>query len=346
MSRKRFPTLYLGLGLLLGASLMASCNKEEKEEVTPAPECALLTFTLNDIKTKKVITLDDGTDSTYVINCPARNYPFTIDQVNNLVYNKDSITYGTQTTEVGVNCTTDPGCKITFKKDGEDVAFSSGDTIDVSQPLVFTIWSTDSKYSRDYLVKVNVFQTNPGESSWHTMNSHPDLASLKPDVSDVVADFLTDHHADHVFAFRYPLKTNASIDRQLVVCYDDNSTDSLACLWTRLSTEETWSEMRPSADNPYGCPLLENMIVTRYDGCLYAFGGKSRGGRKPAVEAFERTFVSVDNGITWRTYSDKLSLPEALLGYDGTFDAAVDEQNFMWIVLEDGTTWRGKLNSL
>ena len=87
-------------------------------------------------------------------------------------------------------------------------------------------------------------------------------------------------------------------------------------------------------------------MVIRYNGDLYAFGGRSKGNRAPAVEAFSRMFISVDNGVTWRSHSNKLSLPEDLLGYNSTFDAAVDEDYFLWIVLEDGTIWKGKQSGL
>ena len=345
-TRKTIVCFLTGL-LLAGSLTLTSClQEEEKEDVFSTPQCALLSFSINDIKTKKTTTLSNGTDTTYTVNTPGSLFPFTIDQERNLVYNKDSVTYGVQTERISVKCSADGAASIYYQKDGERVSFTSGDTLDLTHPVTFTIVSSDEMYSRDYLVTLNVHQANPDATSWHKVNRPVDFEQWKPNVSDVVADFLGAHQADHVMGVRYPLLTNGNIERKLVVCYDDAATDTLAHVWVRLSSEDRWTEMVPSADNVYGCPLLDNLCVVRYGGCLYAFGGKSRGGRVVPIEAFERTFVSVDNGITWRTFSDKLSLPKELRGYEGKFDVAVDADNYMWIVLEDDTAWKGKLNGL
>ena len=334
---------YILLGVV--SFVLTSCLGKDSDSDLSS-ECALLTFSIADIQTPKTITLEDGRDSTFTVSTAVSNYVFSIDQINRLVYNIDSIPYGVQTEKVVVKSTASTSATIYYDKDGESTAFSSGDTLNLTQSLVFTVVSQDKKYSRDYTVTLNVHRVSPGESSWRQVTAPADLQRMKADVSDIEADFLAAHPAEKVFAFRYPLKTNTTIMRNIVVCYDVASTDSLAHVWTRLSTEPEWQEMYPSTDNPYGCPLLENLMVIRYNGDLYAFGGRSKGGRTPAVEAFERMFVSVDNGITWRKYSDKLSLPEELLGYNGAFDAAVDDDDFLWIVLADGTAWRGKLKNL
>lgn len=330
--------------LVLGTMMLTACLGSSDD--TESSECALLTFSISDIKTPKSITLDDGTDSTYTVVTTTSTIVFTIDQVNSLVYNVDSIPFGTKTDVVPVSCTASTSSSIYYDKEGVRTSFTTGDTVNFTHPVVFTVVSQDKKYSHDYTITLNVRKVDPGESSWHKVSGTVDLQAMKPDVSAIEADFLAQHAADHVFAFSYPLTTNKTIMRNLVVCYEDAELDSLAHVWTRLSTETEWSEMCPSADNPYGCPLLENLMVVRYNGDLYAFGGKSKGGRTPAVEAFSRMFVSVDNGVTWRSHNEKLSLPDELLGYNGAFDAAVDNDYFLWIVLEDGTIWKGKQSGL
>lgn len=331
--------------LVLGAMVLSACLGKN-DDTEQSSECALLTFSISDIKTPKTVTLEDGTDTTYVVQTPTSKCVFNIDQLNSIVYNTDSIPFGTQVEKVAVSCTASTSSSIYYNKNGERTSFTTGDTINFTWPVVFTIVSQDKKYSRDYTVVLNVRKVDPGESSWHKVAGTIDLAAMKPDVSALEVDFLASHTADHIFAFSYPLTTNATITRNLIVSYDDVANDSLAHVWTRLSTETEWREMIPSADNPYGCPLLENLMVVRYNGDLYAFGGQSKGGRMPVVEAFSRMFISVDNGVTWRSHANKLSLPEELKGYNGAFDAAVDEDKFLWIVLQDGTVWKGKQSSL
>ena len=356
LNRMMHKTRYavLAAALLLGAALCTACLGDAVDENSDSPNCALLTFSIEDIKNKYVYSTDDGEDSTVIVTISASDIAFTIDQKQRLVYNTDSVKYGTDLHLINIDGTADGLVSCTY--DGTTMEIDNtessnydqfeGDSVDFSAPRILTVTSTDGKYSRDYTVCINVHQINPDASIWVKSTRPADFDTMQKDDQTIENDFLATHHADVVWGFGYPLRTNSNLTRNIVVCYDRASTDSLAQVWTRLSNEPAWSEVKPSADNAYGCPLLENLCVIRYADNLYAFGGKSLGGRTPAVEPFERMFCSIDNGITWRTYSDKLTLPEELKGYSGQFETAIDNQNRLWIVLEDGTAWMGKLNSL
>ena len=341
--------ILLYLYVLAGALVLTSCLGDD-DEVEYSSSCSLLTFSLSDFTYKKTITLASDSDSTYTVTAVVSHVEFTVDQTKRLVYNTDSVGFGLPLTAVPVKCTADG--KITYKKEGEEVSFSSGDTLDVTQPLVFTVTSLDKKYSRDYTITVNAYKADPKATVWTKSAQKPDLNALLAEQNALAEAFVAQHPADYAYAFAYPLKTNSSITRYVCVSYDDpsepeNPSDTLANVWTRLSTEEKWTEIVPTRDNPYGCPLLKNLCVVRYGGDLYAFGGRSVGNRHTPSEPFGAMYVSIDHGITWRTsYTGKLTLPEELLGYEGTFRAAVDDEDFLWIVLEDGTAWKGRMNSL
>ena len=352
MQKTKYVALFAAV--ILSAAFFSACLGDAVDENSDSSNCALLTFYIEDIKNKKVFTSSTGEDSTIIISTPASDIVFTIDHLRRIVYNTDSIAYGTDLTYVNIHGTADGNVSCTI--DGHDVDIDNtessnfdkfeADSVDFRAPRIFTVSSTDGDYSRDYTIYLNVHKIDPNASIWTKSTRPADFDEMKNLDHAVEDDFLASHHADVVWGFGYPLRTYSNISRNVVVCYDLNSTDTLAQVWTRLSNEPAWSEVKPSADNQYGCPLLENLCVIRYAGDLYAFGGKSLNGRSPAVEPFERTFCSIDNGITWRTYDDKLALPEELKGYTGQFETAVDKNNHLWIVLEDGTAWTGKLNSL
>lgn len=337
----------LPYALLLGGALgMVSCLGDD-EETTLSSACSLLTFSLGNITYHRTITLADDTDSTYSVTAPCSNIEFTIDQAKRLVYNTDSVGYGVPLTAVPVKCAADG--TITYQKNGEPTTHSSGDTLDLTAPLVFTITSDDKRYTREYTITVNARRTDPKQSVWTKASPTPDLEACFAQQEALAEDFLAAHPADHAFAFAYPLKTNPNITRHVAVSYNDeaNEADTLANVWTRLSTETGWAEIVPTSDNPYGCPRLKNLCVVRYGEDLYAFGGKGLGNRHTPIKAFESMFVSIDHGITWRqTYTDKLSLPAELLGYEGTFRAVADTAGCLWILLPDGTAWKGRMNSL
>lgn len=347
MYKTKYMAFCAVLILGLGASFLVACNDdkdEEEKEITP--ECALLSFSIDDIKTKHTTTLPSGKDTVVTVTTIASNYLFTVNQEKRIVYNVDSLTYGTNVQSVTANCTYSKDASLKYTVDGIEHDFSADDSIDFRKPCLFTVYSSDGKYKREYTVTVNVHSVNPDSSYWVKTTRPAAFDSWKVTRPDIEEDFLNAHSTDHLYCFGYPLKTNPSIERRIVVCYDDESTDSLAHVWTRLSTESNWSEMIPSSENAYGCPLLEHLCVVRYGGALYAFGGKSLNGRNPSVEPFERTYCSIDNGITWRTYKDRLKLPAELKGYADSFEAAVDNENQLWIVLADGTAWKGKLIGL
>lgn len=143
----------------IGALLMTSCLKDDVD-VVQSSEVALLSFAINDVKTVHTV---EGTDSTYTTIMSGSTVIFTIDQANHLVYNTDSIAYGTDVTHVQVKVAAD-GYVHYLKPDGE--IGSIEDSIDFSSPVTFRVVSYDKQFQRDYRVSLNVHQVNPKKTSW------------------------------------------------------------------------------------------------------------------------------------------------------------------------------------
>lgn len=161
MRRLLFPAILLGV-----LTLNVSCLKSLESEKTP--QAAITSFVVgyynvefHDINYQRrdtVITLREG----------GVMYPMTIDQINNRIFNVDSLAYGSQvnavTTSIGAT-----GTVFYSYKDGLDsieYLWTSSDSIDFTRPLVFGAVSTDGKFKRYYDVKLNIRTVFPDSMLW------------------------------------------------------------------------------------------------------------------------------------------------------------------------------------
>jgi hypothetical protein len=436
---------------LFVALTFTSCLPEgEETELTST--VALLSFSINDLKTQHTITLENGKDSTYTTIMKASLIPFNIDQERGLVYNTDSIAYGTNLTRVVPKISAD-GYVYYFKGE-EKVGYNKEDTIDFTRPVRFSIVSHDNKFSREYLISVNKYQVDPKVTAWRLIENSTFPAQLYAEQKSVIRDNLVfvlgkgnDGYyyttstndgvewtaatlwngitegvdcssivlVDDIFyllaenalyrsengvdwskvnthtplsclipsmsadgtsvwsisnglfvtssdmttwqdfgqqagkyikkvagSFCQPLRTNKHIYRTLFVTGSSLSTDTCAQVWSKLSTETEWVEVKPVETNIYGCPNLENLAVISYRDKLYAFGGKSLGNRHVPIEAFSTCFESRDNGVTWKVRNRAFSLPEKFAGREDTFSTIVDDHNRVWVIWStSGEVWQG-----
>lgn len=130
---------------------------------------------------------------------------------------------------------------------------------------------------------------------------------------------------------------------------DAFTSDSTAMVWSKIeeyapgSIEHSWMECNEA--NHYQLPRLTNLKMARYGDVLIAIGGKALG--TSTAKAFEKIYVSSDNGLTWLT-DDSYVLPEGFTnGSSNVFAIAVYGDNCLWIICGgNGQVWRGRLNKL
>ncbi|MDR2233180.1 MAG: DUF6242 domain-containing protein [Tannerella sp.] len=98
------------------------------------------------------------------------NVKFTIDQVNGLIYNADSMPYGTELRWKVV-------CKVSFEgfpsavevfqaATGDSAGWNTTDSLDFSNFVRFDIFSLDQTNSKRYFAQVNIHQQVPDSMSW------------------------------------------------------------------------------------------------------------------------------------------------------------------------------------
>jgi hypothetical protein len=95
---------------------------------------------------------------------------FTIDQVNGLIYNKDSLPYGTNIehkvffvmeydSPYGV-------FNVEITEFEADTVITVADTIDFSKPVTIKVIAADENSTKTYLAQLNVHQVNPDTMIW------------------------------------------------------------------------------------------------------------------------------------------------------------------------------------
>ena len=87
--------------------------------------------------------------------------------------------------------------------------------------------------------------------------------------------------------------------------------------------------------------MFTQMNLMYYDNMLMMLAGESLDG---SIGALERIYYSQDNGLTWWRLQSILP-PNDLQGVDGYLTAAVDADNFIWVIA-GGKAYRGRINRL
>jgi len=144
--------------------------------------------------------------------------------------------------------------------------------------------------------------------------------------------------------------TNASGIKQTVVVGKTETSAKAVVPWFTMDGL-TWADMSTPSD--FYCPAIENPAIMYYGGLFHMMGGK-----------FE-TIYSSRVGIAWNESADKFKYAmkkivtpgededdeeevtyESLFKDKGDYSLTIDKNHYIWIVWNDGSVWRGRLNKL
>lgn len=149
-----------------------------------------------------------------------------------------------------------------------------------------------------------------------------------------------------------PLLTNSDMQRVVMLGNRDARNypdDAYAVVWSRLfddsnNTVYPWMYYSQSPTARYQAPRLRSMTMLPYNNRLIAIGAQPLGACTTA--AFSAIYESIDGGLTWKN-SEHLTLPSDFVTVANTFCAAVDSNNFVWLInAETGEIWRARLTQL
>lgn len=167
---KRLPFAVIFAGLVAG-SLLTACDTTNEYEVYTSNDCLISAVTLGSIP-RTIHTLSStGADSTYEVSVTGSLYPMYIDQLNNRVYNADSLPKGTQQDKIVFSAFNTSGSVMAIRSltSDNDTTFVRTDSTDFTSPRIITVYSSDNTMSRSYEVKVNVHQEEGDSMNWSKM---------------------------------------------------------------------------------------------------------------------------------------------------------------------------------
>lgn len=172
MKRKFFPLTLL----LAGVFMLASClgDDTDNSDITYYGDAAITSFSLGTLNKyylynngDTIKKNEDGTDSTTTVDCST--YKMTIDQLKHEIYNVDSLPAGVDAKKVVCTVASKNSGIIVVKKINNDSLdyYNSADSMDLSVPRQFRVYSTDGTNYRKYNVTVNVHKELPDSFVWH-----------------------------------------------------------------------------------------------------------------------------------------------------------------------------------
>lgn len=166
----KIKILPLLAGLMVLTSVVTSCL-DDNRKIVYSDEATITSFSINDIKT----VLIDGKDTT-VLRVKGKECVFTINQTERKIFNADSLPYRTNVRKVVVNISTgEPGSYISYGVKGHSgkdsvCSWNSSDSLDFTNPIVFTVYAPDGTTDRLYEVRLNVHQVEPDSLCWNKLD--------------------------------------------------------------------------------------------------------------------------------------------------------------------------------
>ena len=166
---------------LIGAFLLAtSCMKSENtDDLELSNHCAITNVVIGTlhrvVQTKRVT----GEDTSYVTSLYGGYYPMYIDQLNREIYNTDSLPVGTNVKAVVFSSITSDGVLTYRTESGNDTIFNASDSLDFTNPRIFTCYPYSGVGKKSYRIHVNVHKVDPQAFTWNQVPSEPSLPNME-----------------------------------------------------------------------------------------------------------------------------------------------------------------------
>ncbi len=284
---KHFLTATATLLFAILTSTLFSCKSDDEvtETVTISNDCIVTGVTLGNIPREMHTTGYFGQDSTYWVGINGSYYLMHIDQLNNRIYNTDSLPVGTNAGKIVFSAFNMRGtATIRDLGTGSNVAFNASDSTDFTTPRLITITSTDLSASRQYVVEVNVHQEEADTFVWKQFAATR-LAAL----SDM-----------RLFAASGTL-----------TLFAHNSAGKTLCLKASAAQPEAWEEHEANAD------IADPRGIQRFKDAYYAIGN---GVLLTSADGITWTVVAADAPINVLVAAGRTEL--AGMGADGFYSSA------------------------
>ena len=287
--------IYILVALMMATLTMTSCLKDDDEKtIVSYKDTAILSFSLGQLKQVRDTIAKNGKDSTYTGKFNAAKVKFYIDQAQGLIYNPDSLPYGTNPASALAKVVAKNSGTIVIKSttDEKFTYYRNNDSINFSTPRVFRVYSNKGSEYRDYKVSVNVHKQRGNVFSWQALQANSNFASFT--AMKAVST------GSKVFVFG----TNGSQTVVYVASKDNGNS------WTKLSKTFTANAYKSVAVQGTKIFVIDNgTVYSSTDGSSWTTNSslKQLVAASPAelfvLSTSGTLLASKNNGVTWTNES-------------------------------------------
>lgn len=170
-------TTLLALTLLF---ILGSCLNDD-EKYADYDDTAVISFVLQQMNAYVHTTNSQGEDSVFRAYVDGPKVPIYIDNVNNEIYNVDSLPASTDIEHVVVELATKNNCYALWRSLTEEklLYHSSTDSLDFSVPRELYVFTTSGDYYRVYTVRIVKHQQDGDMFHWRKQATNNTFAALK-----------------------------------------------------------------------------------------------------------------------------------------------------------------------
>ena len=172
--------IFFTLALTLACFSCGSDDDDDTTTTSQSGDCIVTNVVLGSLKCLKHTTNSAGEDSTYYVTVTGSNFPMYIDQINQEIYNADSLPVGTDISKVVFSTFAHSGKSIVIRnaETDADITFSTTDSTDFTSPRLITVNSKSGTMKRTYTVRINVHKEDADVFKWKRTAVNADIATL------------------------------------------------------------------------------------------------------------------------------------------------------------------------
>lgn len=364
--------------VLLGGSILASCFDDTTIEYDTYNDLAITSVVIGNVpRTVFTVNAHSKKDSTYESTLSGSGYPLTIDQVNNRVYNVDSLPYGVHPERIIFSSFTvkDGAIGVVIPGTDRDTVYATADTLDFSKgPRKFNLYGADGVSRRTYEVDVRVHRQKYDSVTWrkltaaeweihrnegpHVGNEYPvagitfRLLDGKIEKSADGIRYETDRVADEDLAniptgnlawIHATSRAYSHIEEVLLYGTALQNDTLVSKVWRRNidttgETDYAWDYFNAGIENQLAAYGLRDAALYPYDKGYLLVGIRNNG-----TIAIQH---SADRGRTWKTHA-VLKLPASLKDRQcSSLKSALDKDSNLWLFIDEDEVWYGRAHSV
>ena len=157
-------------GVMAATAFLSSCLGNDYDNIEYPAESSITAFSIGTLHQTFYVKSSKGEDSVYTDTVSYADVPFTIDQINRKIYNKDSLPKGVDVRKVLASISAD-NAAIYYVKNGKDTIWTSTDSLDFTNDVTFKVLAYSKLqnkfvFGEPYSVRVNVHKLNPDSLVW------------------------------------------------------------------------------------------------------------------------------------------------------------------------------------